>query len=323
MYKKLTSALAVLACCSVQAFAQSGQDWPDRPVRIIVPFTAGSFTDTAARAMGRELSTQFGQQFVVENRGGAGSTIGTDVVAKAAPDGYTFMVTDNSFAVSTALYKTLPYDPRKDIIQVAQLAEAPAVLVGSTALPGKDLKSVIAAAKAQPDSMTFGSGGLGSSAHLAMEAFLLDAGAKLVHVPYKGIAAAMLDVVAGRVDIAIGSVGSTVQYIKENRVQGLALSGKNRHPMFPDVPTFAEAGYPDYGVMYWFGVMGPAGVPAPILQKLQDGIVKATQSADLRKVFESAGVAAEATNQQAFTQRVAAETALWSDVIKRANVKVD
>ena len=129
--------------------------------------------------------------------------------------------------------------------------------------------------------------------------------------------------VAGRVDIAIGSVGSTVQYIKDKRVQGLALSGKKRHPMFPEVPTFAEAGYPDYGVMYWFGVMAPAGVPDAILEKLQGGIVKATQSAELRKVFEGAGVAPEATGRREFTQRVAAETALWADVIKRANVKVD
>ncbi|WP_160142375.1 Bug family tripartite tricarboxylate transporter substrate binding protein [Pigmentiphaga humi] len=321
MKKLLLGAAAALACAT-QVHAQSAADaWPSRPVRVIVPFTAGSFTDTAARAMSRELSASLGQQFVVENRGGAGSTIGTDVAAKAAPDGYTFVVTDNSFAVSSALYASLPYDPKKDIVQVAELAEAPAVLVGRTELPQKDLKSVIAAAKAQPDKLTFGSGGQGSSAHLAMEELLLQTGSRMVHVPYKGIAAAILDVVAQRIDVAIGSVGSTVQFIKDGRVRGLALSGKTRHPMFPQVPTFAEAGFPDYGVMYWFGVMAPAGIPPAILDKMQAAVQQATRAPKLREVFEAAGVQPSGTGGAEFGRRVADETQMWKRVIEKAGIK--
>jgi len=303
------------------AFAQPAP-WPNKTIRVVVPFAPGSFTDTAARTVGAELTTLLGQTVVVENKGGAGSTLGTDVVAKAAPDGYTFLVTDNSFAVSAALYEKLPYQP-KEIMQISLLADAPAVLVGRPDLPTKTLKETVEFARANPGKLTFGSGGQGSSAHLAMETFLLENKLEMVHVPFKGIAAAMVDVAAGRVDIAIGSVGSTSGYIKDNRLLGLAVSGDARQALFPNVPTFAEAGFPSYKMLYWFGMMAPAGTPPAIVERMQQEIAKAVTATKVKEVFGGAGVRATSTTPAAFTELVQNETALWSDVIKRAKIKTE
>ena len=328
IYQKLTSnllasaaVLAAILTTSTAVMAQSAP-WPNKPIRVVVPFAPGSFTDTAARTVGAELTTLLGQPVVVENKGGAGSTIGTDIVAKAAPDGYTFLVTDNSFAVSAALYEKLPYKPT-EIMQVSLLADAPAVLVGRPDLPTKTLKETVESARANPGRITFGSGGQGSSAQLAMEAFLLQNKLQMVHVPFKGIAAAMVDVAAGRVDIAIGSVGSTSGYIKDNRLLGLAVSGDARQPIFPNVPTFAEAGYPDYKMMYWFGMMAPAGTPTAIVERMHTEIAKAVNAAKVKEVFGGAGVRATASTPAAFTTLVQNETALWADVIKRAKIKAE
>jgi tripartite-type tricarboxylate transporter receptor subunit TctC len=323
--RSIPAALAALLLAggtlAAPAFAQS--HWPDKPIRFVVPFTAGSFTDTAARAIGNELSTQLGQTIVVDNRGGAGSTIGTDFVAKSAPDGYTFLLTDNSYAVSMALYQKLPYDPVKDIMQVTLVAESPAVLVGRANLPTKTLKETLEYGKANPDKLTFGSGGQGSSAHLAMEQLLLQANVKATHIPYKGVAAAMIEIVAGRVDMGIGSVGSAGQYIREGRLMGLAVSGTQRHPMFPNVPTFAEAGYPDYQMMYRFGVMAPAGTPPAIVDRMQKEIARSLQTPKIRELFNAAGVEPKSTTPAEFTRLVREESTTWKSVISRANIKVE
>jgi tripartite-type tricarboxylate transporter receptor subunit TctC len=263
-----------------------------------------------------------GQTVVVENKGGAGSTLGTDMVAKAAPDGYTFLVTDNSFAVSAALYEKLPYQPN-EIIQVSLLADAPAVLVGRPDLETKTLKETVEFARANPGKLTFGSGGQGSSAQLAMETFLLENKIQMVHVPFKGIAAAMVDVAAGRIDIAIGSVGSTSAYIRDNRLLGLAVSGDTRQDIFPNVPTFAEAGYPTYKMLYWFGMMAPAGTPPVIIDRMQKEIAKAVTAAKVKEIFGGACVRATSTTPAAFTELVQNEITLWSDVIKRAKIKAE
>lgn len=312
--------LCLFAVSTELVHAQTKDIWPSKPIRIVVPFAPGSFTDTAARTVGAEISQQLGQPVVVENKGGAGSTLGTDIVAKAPPDGYTFLVTDNSFAVSAALYDKLPYDP-KNLTQVSLLADAPAVLVGRPNLPTKTLKETVEAARAQPGKLTFGSGGQGSSAHLAMEAFLLQNKIEMTHIPFKGIAAAMVDVAAGRVDIAIGSVGSTSGYIKDGRLLGLAVSGTKRQNIFPQVPTFAEAGYPSYNMMYWFGMMAPAGTPPLVIERMQKAITRAVTSAKVQEVFGGAGVRPIATTPAAFSKLVQSETTLWSEVIQRAKIK--
>jgi tripartite-type tricarboxylate transporter receptor subunit TctC len=294
--------------------------WPTKPIRIVVPFGAGSFTDIAARTVGAELSTKLGQPIIVETKGGAGSTLGTDLVAKAAPDGYTFLVTDNSFAVSSALYEKLPYSP-KDLVQVSLIADAPAVLVGRPGLTAKTLKEVVELARSTPGGLTFGSGGQGSSAHLAMEAFLLQNKLQLVHVPFKGIAPALMEVAADRVDIAISSVGTASAYIKDNRLLGLAVSSEKRHPNMPNVPTFTEAGFSSYKMMYWFGMMAPAGTPPAIIERMQKEIVKAVATPKVVEVFSATGVRAISTSPATFTKMVQSETTLWSEVITRAKIK--
>lgn len=296
--------------------------WPIKPIRFVVPFGAGSFTDLAARTVGSELSAKLGQPIIVETKGGAGSTLGTDLVAKAANDGYTFLVTDNSFAVSAALYSKLPYAP-KDLMQVSLLADAPAVLVGRPGLAANTLKETVELARNNPGKLSFGSGGQGSSAQLAMEAFLLQNKLELIHVPFKGIAPALMEVAADRVDIAISSVGTASAYLKDNRLKGLAISSEKRHPNMPNVPTFAEAGFPSYKMMYWFGVMAPAGTPAAIIERLQKEITKAVASQKVIEVFSTTGVRAIATSSATFTKMVQSETTLWSEVITRAKIKLE
>lgn len=301
--------------------AQAQTPWPSKPVRIIVPFAAGSFTDTAARAIALELSTELGQPFIVESRGGAGSTLGTDIVAKAAPDGYTLLVTDNSFAISSALYDKLPYEPTKDIIKVSAVAESPAVLMVRKDFPAKTLKELVDLARKQPQKLTYGSGGQGSSAHLGMELFFSEAKAEATHVPYKGIAAAFVDLIAGHIDAGLASAGSSAGHIKNGKVRGLAVTGKARHPLLPDVPTFAEAGFPGYNMTYWFGVMAPAGVPVAILRRLQQGVARAVEQPKVIETFAAAGARAVASTPADFTKRVDDETRLWKGVITRAGIK--
>ena len=297
--------------------------WPSKPVRIIVPFGAGSFTESAARVIGAELHNSLGQPFIIETKGGAGSTIGTDLVAKSAPDGYTLLLTDNSFVVSPGLYSKLPYDPAKDITQVSIVAEAPAVIMTRMELPVKSLKELVQMARDKPKTLTFGSGGQGSSAHLAVELFLSGAGIEMIHVPFKGVAPALLDLVAGRIDVGLSSVGTAGAHITAGKVRGLAVAGKERHPLLPDVPTFTEAGFPNYNMIYWFGVMAPAGTPPAIVDQLHQAIAKAVQTPKVREAFASRGAIATSNSPTEFARRVADETKVWKEVITRAGVKVE
>ncbi len=315
----LTGLLAMGLCIAAQAQGP----WPTKPVRILVPFAAGSFTETAARAIGAELAHQLGQPFIVETRGGAGSTLGTDVVAKSAPDGYTLLLTDNSFAVSTALYPKLPYDPEKDLVKVSTVAEAPAVLMVKSDAPYRSLKELVEHAQKNPRNLTFGSGGQGSSAHLATELFFSSVSAELTHVPYKGVAAALLDLMAGRIDVGLSSAGSAAQHIKGGKLRGLAVVGKERHPLIPDVPTFAEAGYGHYGVVYWFGVMAPANVPPAILGKLHQALSKAVEQPRIIEVFATTGARAVAISSAEFTRKVDDEARVWKSVVTKAGIKVE
>lgn len=306
---------------SLAAAAQTA--WPTKPVRIVVPFAAGSFTETAARAIGAELSNQLGQAFIVETKGGAGSTLGTDVVAKSAPDGYTLLLTDNSFAVSTALYPKLAYDPDKDLVKVSTVAEAPAVLMVKGDAPYKSLKELVEHVQKQPKNLTYGSGGQGSSAHLAIELFFSSVNAELTHVPYKGVAAALLDLMAGRIDVGLSSAGSAAQHIKGGKLKGLAVVGKERHPLIPEVPTFSEAGYGHYGMVYWFGLMAPANVPPAILSKLHQALVKAVEQPKVMEVFAATGARAVATSSAEFTRKVEDEARVWKNVVNKAGIKVE
>ncbi len=303
------------------AIAQS--TWPSKPIRIIVPFAAGSFTETAARTLGAELSQQWGQPVIVETKGGAGSTVGTDMVAKSAPDGYTLLVTDNSFAVSSALYDKLPYDPEKDIVKISTIAEAPAVLMVKADAPYKTLKDLVDQAHKNPKSLTYGSGGQGSSAHLATELFFIQANAELTHVPYRGVAAALLDLMAGRIDVGLSSAGSAAQHIKGGKLRGLAVVGKERHPLIPEVPTFAEAGFGSYEMVYWFGLMAPAGLPPTVLARIQQGVARAVEQPKVVEVFAATGARAVARSSADFSKKVQDESRIWKNVVTKSAIKVE
>lgn len=314
--------LAAVGFLLMQA-AIAQNTWPNKPIRIIVPFAAGSFTETAARTLGAELSQQWGQPVIVETKGGAGSTLGTDMVAKSAPDGYTLLVTDNSFAVSAALYDKLPYDPEKDIIKISTVAESPAVLMVKADTPYKSLKDLVDQAHKSPKQLTYGSGGQGSSAHLATELFFIQTNSELTHVPYRGVAAALLDLMAGRIDVGLSSAGSAAQHIKGGKLRGLAVVGKERHPLIPEVPTFTEAGFGSYDMVYWFGLMAPAGLPPAVLARIQQGVARAVEQPKVIEVFAAAGARALARSSADFSKKVQDESRVWKNVVIKSAIKIE
>jgi tripartite-type tricarboxylate transporter receptor subunit TctC len=322
MIRRLLWAVTVLSL--LPAFqAQAQPAWPSQPLRIIVPFAPGAFTDVAARSVAAVLTPQLGQQVVVDNRTGAGGTIGTEMVARAAPDGYTLLLSDNSFAVSAGLYAKLPYDPVKDFIQVSAVAEAPAMLVGRLGLTAKTLKDLADLARTKSGEFTFGSGGQGSSAHLAMELFLNVAGIKMTHVPFRGAAVAMTEAVAGHIDITIASIALGMPFVRGGRVLGFAVTGKERSPMLPEVPTFAEAGFPGYQFTYWWGIAVRATTPPQIVSRLNQEIARAVDNAKLKENFVSQGARAVSSSSAEFSQQVHEEIKVWKNVIAKAGVKVE
>jgi tripartite-type tricarboxylate transporter receptor subunit TctC len=318
------SLLAIALVSMLPAFPTQAQPgWPSKPLRIVVPFVPGSFTDVAARVIARELTEQLGQQVIVDNRGGAGGTLGTGIVAKAAPDGYTLLLTDNSFAISAGLYQKLPYDPFKSFVQVSQVAEAPSMMVARLQLPAKTLKEFVNLARAKPGELTFGSGGQGSSAHLATELFLNVAGIRLNHVPFKGVAASIIEVVSGRIDVSMASLASGMAQVSAGRIQGYAVSGRERSPLLPGVPTFAEAGFPGYDMSYWWGIAVPAGTPAQIVSRLNQEIVRAAAKPAVKESFLSQGARAITSPPAEISRRVSDEIKVWKSVIARAGVKLE
>jgi tripartite-type tricarboxylate transporter receptor subunit TctC len=296
--------------------------WPDRVLRIVVPFVPGSFTDVSARLLANELTEQLGQSVVVENRGGAGGTAGTTAVVRAAPDGYTLLLTDTSLSISPGLYPNLPYDPVRDLAQISRIADSPSILLVRPGLGPRTLAELVALAKQQPGGITFGSGGPGSSAHLAMELLLNLAGVQALHVPFRGVAAAIAEVIAGRVDMAIASLASGVAHVKGGTLIGLAVSGAKRSALLPEVPTFAEAGQPRYDMSYWWGIAAPAGTPRPILERLHREVVRACEKQRLREAFLQQAAVALTSTPEEMTRHLEREVGVWREVITRAKVTI-
>jgi tripartite-type tricarboxylate transporter receptor subunit TctC len=305
---------------STNAFGQAS--WPNQTIKIVVPFVPGSFTDVSARLVAQELTEQLGQSVIVENRGGAGGTAGTVAVVRAAPDGYTLVLTDNSLSISPGLYPNLPYDPVKDLAQISRIADSPSILMVRNGLGPKTLPDLIALLKQKPGEVNFGSGGPGSSAHLAMELLLNVSGTKALHVPFRGVAAAIAEVIAGRVDMAIASLASGVAHVKAGTLVGLAVSGDNRSQLLAEVPTFAEAGQPRYDMSYWWGIAAPAGTPRPVIDRLNAEIIKACGKARLREAFLKSAALAVTSTPEDMTKFLAREVGVWRNVIKTANVAV-
>lgn len=313
----------LLLALAMVAQGASAQSWPSKTVRIVVPFAPGALTDIAARAIGAELSEQLGHQFIVENKGGAGGTLGTADVAKSPADGSSFVFTDNSYMISAGLYSKLPYDPVKDLVPVTLAVEAAAIMIAKLDLPAKNLRELVALAKAKPRTLTYGSGGQGSSAHLATELFLTQAGVEMVHVPFKGVAAAIADVVGGRIDVTVSTVGAPVGQVKSGKAHALAVTGKERVPSLPEVPTFAESGYPDYDMVYRFGFLAPAGTPPAIVNKMRDEVAKAANKPRVRELLIPQGARPVASTPAEYRAIIEREMRTWKAVIDKAGVKVE
>jgi tripartite-type tricarboxylate transporter receptor subunit TctC len=292
-------------------------------VRVVVPFAPGALTDIAARAIGVELGEQLGHPFIVENKGGAGGTLGTADVAKSSPDGSSFVFTDNSYMISAGLYSKLPYDPVKDLVPVTLAVEAAAIIIARLDLPAKNPRELVALAKAKPRTLTYGSGGQGSSAHLATALFLTQAGVEMVHIPFKGVAAAIADVVGGRVDVTISTVGAALGQVKSGKVRALAVTGKERVPSLAEVPTFAESGYPDYDMLYRFGFLAPAGTPPAIVNRMRDEVVKAASKPRVRELLIPQGARPVASTPAEYGAIIEREMRTWKAVIESAGVKVE
>jgi tripartite-type tricarboxylate transporter receptor subunit TctC len=315
MPRLIQAALVALALTS-PAFAQ---DYPNRPVRLIVPFPPGGSNDVVGRLVAKQLSTELGQQVFVDNHPGAGGVIGTQAAANAAPDGYTLLVVSLAHAVNPALYK-LDYDPIKSFEPVAILATGPNVLVVNPELPVHSVKELIALAKQKPGGLDYASAGVGSFQHMGGELFKLMAGVDIVHVPYKGGGPAMQDVISGHVKIMFSSLVQTTPFIKSGQLRALGTGGAKRSAVLPDVPTIAEGGVPGYVADNWWGILVPAGTPAPIVAKLYKNVEAALKAPELQAVFVREGATTIEMSSAEFGEYMKVEMAKWARVVKEGHI---
>jgi tripartite-type tricarboxylate transporter receptor subunit TctC len=300
------------------------QDYPNRPVRIVVPLSPGGFADTPTRMLAPRLSEQMGKQFFVDNRPGAGGTIGWDFVAKAAPDGYTLAVTGNTLLVGAHLYKKVPYDVLKDFTHITMMASGPYVLVvNPQKVPASSVRELIAAAKAQPGAIDYASSGNGSSQHLVGALFNAMAGVQLNHIPYKGSGPAMQDLLGGQVGVSFAGVPNVLGQIRGGKLKALGVTTPKRWVELPDVPTIAEAGIPDYEATLWLSISGPAGMPAPIVQRLYTEISKALKDPEVQSSFRTGGVEALAMPPNELNAYMRTENEKWGKVVRDTGATVN
>ena len=316
----LLSRLIVLATLSLGlAPSVFADEYPNRPVRLIIPFPPGGSNDVVGRLVAQQLSTKLGQQVYVDNRAGAGGTIGTEACATAAPDGYTICVISIAHAVNPALYQ-LKYDPIKSFTPISIFATGPNVLVVNPTSPIRSVKDLLALAKEKPGELNYASAGVGSFQHLGAELFKLQAHVNLVHVPYKGGGPAMQDVIAGHVKIMFSSLVQTTPFIKSGQLIALGTGGAKRSPVLPDVPTIAEAGVPGYVADNWWGLAAPAGLPKPIIDKLYTATQAALKAPELQAQFEREGAATVEMSTAEFGEYIKTEIEKWGRVVKEGNI---
>nr|WP_236844370.1 MULTISPECIES: tripartite tricarboxylate transporter substrate binding protein [unclassified Bordetella] len=303
--------------------AAFAQDWPNKPVRLVVPFPAGGSTDAVGRLLAAELAKDLGQNVIVENKGGANGNIGSDAVAKSEGDGYTLLLSGvGSNAINYSIYKSMPYSD-KDFKHVSLLARGPNVLVANPEFPAKTFKEFIELAKAEPGKYTHASSGSGSSGHLAMEMLKQAAGIDLMHVPYKGGAAAITDTIGGRVSVLFLNQDNLLPQVQSGKLRALAVASEKRNPAYPDTPTIAESGYPGFAAESWFGLSAPAGTPDAVVDRLNKATVKALSNPELRNKLESVGFVIVASNPQEFSTFVSNEIDKWGKAAKESGATLD
>jgi tripartite-type tricarboxylate transporter receptor subunit TctC len=310
-------AASALACAAL------AQDYPSKPVHIVVPFGPGGAVDTVSRIVGQRLSEQLKQPFVIENRAGASGNLGAEAVAKAAPDGYTILMGANGLATNGALFDKLPFDTLRDFAPVARIGYAPLVLVVPAASPAKSLSGLIAQAKAQPGKLSYGTAGNGSSGHLASELLRSTAGIDVFHVPYKGGAPALTDLVGERISFMLINPVEAVPHVKAQRLRALAVSGEKRLALLPGAPTFAEAGLPGYEASVWWGLVAPARAPREVVRRLSDETLRALEDPGVREKLEAQGAVVAPQASDEFGRFLAREIRTWEAVIRKSGIRAD
>ncbi len=315
--------LFLASVLGLSAFGAAAQNYPNRPVKIIVPFGAGGFTDVVARIVGQKLGTAMGGSFVIENKPGAGSTIGADMVAKAAPDGYTLVMISSTHTISPSIYKSIPYDPIKSFTPISKLVDSAYVLVvNPNKVAATNVKDFIALAKAKPDVLHYASSGNGSTQHLMGGLFVSMTGAQLKHVPYRGSNGAMTDLIAGVVDSSFAGITNALPHLATGKLKALAVTTATRAPQMPDVPTLQEAGVAGYDASNWLALLGPAGMPKEIVQRLNSEIAKLMAQPDTQKALFDAGVQVGLSTPEGLTQLMQGDMVKWAKIVKDAGIEI-
>ena len=317
----LLAATVLAASWSAPALAQDA--WPNKPVRLVVPFAPGGSTDVIARMMAQKLTEVWGQTVVVDNRAGAGGNLGADIVAKSPADGYTLLFGTGSITINPQLYKKMPFDTKKDLVPITNVASGPMLVVVPDDSPLTSVKELIAQAKAKPGSINFGSAGVGSQVHLAGENFANAAGVDIVHVPYKGEAPAYTDLIAHQTQMMVGNFAAASALLGKGRLRALAVTSKQRMPSMPEVPTVSESGLPGFENTGWFGLLAPAGTPAPILARIHADVVKALASTEIKARLYVQGMTPVGNSPAEFVKAMDEESQHWATVVKNRKLSAN
>ena len=308
---------AFLAVLAVPATAQS---YPTRPVRLVVPFAPGGGTDITARIVAEGLTHVLGKPVIADNRPGAGSLVGTDIVAKAAPDGYTLLLANISMAFNPALYEKLPYDTLRDFVPISLVADQPNILVTHPSLPARSFSEFVALARSQPGKLTYGSGGIGSGTHLGTELLIMTLKIELVHVPYKGVGPVLTALLGNEISASLSTFASALPHVKSGRLRAFGVTSAKRASTLPEVPTIAEAGVPGYEYSTWYGLLAPAGTPRAIVEKLNQATVGVLNSPKTREQYVSQGLTPTPSTPAEFSAYLRSETEKWTQVVRAANI---
>ena len=310
-----------ILCCALAAGAASAQQYPAKPVRVIVPSSAAGGTDIVARIIAPELSKRLGQQFVIDNRPGAGTMIGIELAAKSPADGYVLLMVPATLAINSALYKKVPYDPVKDFAPITVAASSGSIIVVHPSIPVKTVKELIAFARTRPGQMNYASAGTGTYPHMTMELFLSMAKLKMAHIPYKGTGPAMIDMLAGHTAVMAGTMVTTVPQIRAGRLRGLGITTAERSPIAPEIPTVAEAGLPGFESTQWYALLAPANTPKDIVTRLHGEMTKILQQPEVKQRFAADGADVVANTPDQFAAYIKSELAKWEKVARNAGIE--
>ncbi len=316
---------SIAACLLFAAsLGASAQPYPSKPVRIVVPFSPGGIADNSARTISDRLGVRLGQPVLIDNRPGSSGNIGTEQVAKSAPDGYTLLLGyDGTMVVNPHVYAKLGFDTLRDFVPVTKLGDAAIIIVAHPSVPANNVRELIALAKAKPGSLSYGSAGTGSSAHLACELLAQRAGIDMIHVPYKGGGQAITDVVGGQIPLVCTAIATAQQFLKGGKLKGIGLSSANRSPATPEVPTFIESGFPGLALDSWVGILAPAKTPRPIVERLQKEIAAVLQTPEVRERYAVLGIEPVGNTPDEYAAQLRADLARWAPVVKKANIRVE